>query len=144
MASTHATRRESRHTPFLAGEAVKKLTATFMLIRYRERVRPHEAKRIQDAFTLIAESSGEGVSKTIDRRNSYRWFLKKVRDEIGPQMVVLCAVGLGQSAVGGMRDRVQLEFLAEIKEREEALKSAVLQKLVDECSASGPVDSGLY
>jgi hypothetical protein len=66
----------------------------------------------------------------------YRWLLKKVQNAVGPQMVVLCAAGQGQSAEGGMRYRVQMESLAEIKEQEEELKCAVLQTLADEDSAS--------
>lgn len=60
MASVHTPRRESRHKPLLASEAVEKLIDTSKLIQYREDVRPQEAKRIQDAFALMAETSGEG------------------------------------------------------------------------------------
>lgn len=145
MASVHAPRRESRHKPLSAGEAVEKLIDTSKLIQYREDVRPQEAKRIQDAFAMMAETSEEGrASQAAERRNSYRWLLKKVQDAIGPQLVLLCAVGLGQSAIGGMTDRVRLEFLEAIKEQEEALKSAILQKLGDKYSVSGPSDSSLY
>jgi hypothetical protein len=91
---------------------VEKLIDTFKLIQYREDVRPQEAKRVQDAFALMAEPSGEGrASQAAERRNGYRWLLKKVQDAVGPQLVVLCAIGLGQSAIGGMTDRVRLEFL---------------------------------
>ncbi|SLM36761.1 hypothetical protein LPUS_06434 [Lasallia pustulata] len=139
MALIHAPRRESRHKPLSASKAVEKLINTSKLIEYREDVRPQEAKRIQDAFTLMAEPSGEGrASQAAERRNNYRWLLKKVQDTVGPQLVVLCAVGLGQSAIGGMTDRVRLEFLEVIKEQEEALKSAILQKLANEYSVLAP------
>jgi len=138
-------RRESRHKALSAGEAVEKLIDTFNLIQYREDVRPQEAKRIQDAFALMAGTSGEGrVSQAAERRNSYRWLLKKAQDAFGPQLVVLCAVGLGQSAIGGMTDRVRLEFLEAIKKKEQVLKSAILQKLADECSVSGSSESSLH
>lgn len=145
MALIHAPRRESRHKPLSASKAVEKLINTSKLIEYREDVRPQEAKRIQDAFTLMAEPSGEGrASQAAERRNNYRWLLKKVQDTVGPQLVVLCAVGLGQSAIGGMTDRVRLEFLEVIKEQEEALKSAILQKLANEYSVLGSSNSSLH
>ena len=115
---------------------MQKLIDASELIKYRESVKPHEAKRIQDAFSLIAESPVEGTSQAIERRNGYRWLLKKVQEAVGPQFVTLCAVGLGQSAIGGARDRVRLEFLAQIKDQEETLKSSALQKLADEYDIS--------
>lgn len=112
------------------------------LIRYPGDVRPLEAKRIKDAFALMAETSGEeGASQATQRRNSYRWLLKKVQDAVGPQLVLQCAAGLGQSAIGGMTDRVQLELLEDIKEQEEASKSAILQKLADGYSDTDRSDS---
>ena len=108
----YASRRESRFKPISAGEAMERLVDTCKLIQYREGVRPHEAKRMKDAFTLMAAPSVEEESQTAVRRNSYRRLLKKVQDAVGPQIVVLCAVGLGQSTIGATRDRVQLEFLA--------------------------------
>ena len=123
--------------PSSAGEAVQKLIDAFTLIQYREDVKPHEATRIQDAFSSMTESFQEGSSHTIKRRNTYRWFLKKVQDAAGPQMVVLCAVGLGQSAIAGMRDRILQEFLAGIKEKEKVLTSTILKKLADEYFKSG-------
>ena len=144
MASVHAPRRESQHKPLSASEAVEKLIDTSKLIGYREDVRPQEAKRIQDALALMAETSGErGASQAAERRNSYRWLLKKVKDGVGPQLVLLHAVGLGQSAIGGMTDRVRLEFLEAIKEQEESLKSAILQKLAEKYFVSGSSNSSL-
>ena len=61
MASVHAPRRESRHKPLSAGEAVEKLIDTSKLIQYREDVRPQEAKRIQDAFAFSFSLRCAGV-----------------------------------------------------------------------------------
>jgi hypothetical protein len=69
-----------------------------------------------------------------------------VRKKTGRYFCVstVCAAGLGQSAVGGVRDRLRLEYLVGIKEQDEALKFAVLQKLGDEYSAIGSSGSSLH
>ena len=112
---------------------MEKLLEASKIIKYREGIKPHEGSRVQDAFTLIGgPTTKEGTSQAAHRRKDYQWFLKKIREAVGPQMIVLCAVGLGQSALGSMRDRVRLEFLEEIKKRGESLRCAVLQRLVEE------------
>lgn len=54
---------------------------------------------------------------------------------MGLYMVVLCAAGLGPSAIINMRDRVRVELPHKMKEREDELKSDVLQGLTDTYSA---------
>ena len=44
-------------------------------------------------------------------------------------MVLLCAAGLGLSAVAAMRDRIQVDLPFKMKDQENALENAILQSL---------------
>ena len=129
--------RKSRHTPLTAEAAVTKLLETSKLICSRNGVKQNEGTRIQEAFKLVASSSSKAISKTDLRRNSYQRFLKRVEVVNGVQAIVLCAVGLGQSAVANMRDKERLQLLSEIKKRGKALKSTLFQNLAKIHSAEG-------
>ena len=129
--------KKSRHTPLTAEAAVTKLLEISKLICSRNGVKQNEGTRIQEAFKLVASSSSKAISKTDLRRNSYQRFLKRVEVVNGVQAIVLCAVGLGQSAVANMRDKERLQLLSEIKKRGKALKSPLFQNLAMIHSAEG-------
>lgn len=80
----------------------KKLRGTCRTIESREGVKKHEQTRINDALQLVATSSAPSGSKTAERQESYQHFLKRVEKLCGLEMVALCAIGLGKTAIAGM------------------------------------------
>ncbi|MCJ1473156.1 hypothetical protein MMC13_001807 [Lambiella insularis] len=115
--------------------AVDKLHRSLEAIRFRDGVKPQEATRIQEAFILLSEPQGTAETKTQERRECYRELLKTLHRAVGLQAVVLCAVGLGQSAVANMRERLKIDFVSAVKAQKEALSCAILEKLVEEYAA---------
>lgn len=83
----------------------------------------------------LAEEKREGPppesSKGVKQRVVYLEFLQKIQKVLGPSMVVLCAVGLGLSAVAAMRDRVRVGLPHAMKEREDAFKRDILDGLAN-------------
>lgn len=117
--------------------AMNKLHGCLQAIYFREGVKPHEGKRIEEAFILLSVSEGCVESKTQKRREGYRELLKNLHKAVGRQAVVLCAVGLGQSAVANMKESLKIELVAAVKAQKEALSCAILEKLVEEYSVKG-------
>lgn len=142
MTSMRAPRGQLRHASKSSVDALKKLFDTSKSIQTREDVRLKDAKRIKDAFTLMAEPrepSIAGVSQATKRRERYRWLLRKVEDAVGAQLVVLCAVGLGLYEIGRMKELCRMDLVTQIKQQNNALKSAVLQRIADMYSGLGPL-----
>jgi len=98
-------------------------------------VKKHEQTRINYALQLVATSSAPSGSKTAERQESYQHFLKRVEKLCGLEMVALCAIGLGKTAIAGMRESVRLELPSSIKLMENTLKCSPLRKLIQERSA---------
>jgi len=115
------------------GQAIKKLTAASGILRRREAVKPHESKRINEAFKLLSESElpAPPASHKAERQEHYRKFLQKVRKTSGDQMVTLCAVGLGQSVICGMRELVRLHLPERIQEKKADLECDALKNITD-------------
>lgn len=130
MAAVKATGKY-RPTVLSVEAAVEKLQDILSLIQDREGLKPHEVRRVKEAFALLANPRARSTSKTGERHESYRLFLKKVEKICGAQMVVLCAVGLGQSAVAGMKERARLGLPSEIGSRKGSLECPDLQLLVE-------------
>lgn len=123
----------SRHTPLTIAAATKKLLKASKLIACREGIKLNEEKRIQHAFALLVKPP-EGASKTAERQNHYRQFLRQAERVGGREMVVLCAVGLGQSSVASMRDRDRLLLPLEFKGHKSAYQCDVLRDVVKKYS----------
>ncbi|QSS65471.1 hypothetical protein I7I51_06314 [Histoplasma capsulatum] len=115
-------------------DAVAKVLNSAKTIKLRESVKPHEAKRVREAFALLADHRlPSNSTKTSERRDNYRRFLKQVNDhDRGPQFVVICAVGLGQSAIASMREVARLNLPEEIKKRANALTDPTIDKIATE------------
>lgn len=122
MASTRR-----RHQPLSIEEALSRVSTAAETIKLRESVKPHESKRIREAFNLLEQLPVENGEK----RGHYRHFLKKVNEKCGPQMVVICVVGLGQSTITNMKEYARLRLPLEIKKRHQALKDRVLDSIVE-------------
>lgn len=117
--------------------AINKLLESLQAIRFHDGVKPQEEKRIQEAFILLLEPQKRVETKTQERQQCYRELLTNLHREVGLQAVVLCAVGLGQSAVANMRERLKIDLVAAVKAQKEVLSCAILEKLVEKYSTEG-------
>lgn len=117
-------------------KAVDKLIDASKVIQNRMGVKPAEDKRVNAALTLLAGPFSK-------QHEVYLNFLRRVQKVMGLSMVVLCAAGLGPSAIIGMRDRIRVDLPCAMKEREDELKSDVLQGLTDTYSATCMFGSSL-
>ncbi|OJD20519.1 hypothetical protein ACJ73_08143 [Blastomyces percursus] len=119
-------------------DAVAKVLNSAKTIKLRESIKPHEAKRVREAFALLADHRlPSNSTKTSERRDNYRRFLKQINDhDRGPQLVVICAVGIGQSAIASMREVARLNLPEEIKKRANALTDPTIDKIAAEYLSS--------
>lgn len=122
-------------------QAVDKLIDASKVVQHRMGVKPAEEKRVNDAFKLLAAGPPAAGSKGARQQEVYLNFLRRIQKVLGLSMVVLCAVGLGPSAVSGMRDRVRVDLPFKVKEREDEFKNDILQSLADAFSAKSMLTS---
>ena len=115
-------------------DAFSKILEGHKMILYREGLKQHQEKRVQEAFALLNRPSRPNGTATPSRQEYYGQFLKNVHKNSGFQLVILCAVALGQSAIGIMSDRSRLDLSEKIKGNEDTLKCDVLQMLVEKFS----------
>ncbi len=123
------------HGPLSVESAVDKLIDTSKVIQNRMGVKSAEEKRVNEAFTLLAEGPPPESSTGAKQRVVYLDFLQRVQKVVGLSKVVLCAAGLGPSAVAGMRDRVRVDLPHAMKEREDAFENDILEGLANAYSA---------
>jgi hypothetical protein len=139
MASTGGPSQRSRSMSI--DEAIAKITTAVDVITLRGSVTDQEEKRVKEAFAMLAQPPGSKSElksgKTSKRRESYLRFLRRVDEQCGSQLVVASAVGIGQSAIAGMKELTRLRLPSEIKKHEGALKSPGLQKVVNELCMKG-------
>lgn len=118
--------------PLSVESAKTKLLHTSRTIQRRNGVRPSEAKRIKHAASLLREGSPPPDAVGAGRQTTYLHFLQKVQKLSGNSMVVLCAVGLGLSAIAIAREEVLLDLPHEINSIIAALDNPVLRRLANE------------
>jgi phosphoribosylformimino-5-aminoimidazole carboxamide ribonucleotide (ProFAR) isomerase len=122
-------------------EAITKIKTAVEVINFRGGVRDHEKKRVKEAFAMLAQPpgplSGKKSGKTSKRREIYLQFLRRVNEQCGSQLVVASSVGIGQSAIAGMKELTRLRLSLEIKKHERALKSPSLQRVTTEFCIEG-------
>jgi hypothetical protein len=142
MISASVPQARARYASLSPEEALGKLREAYETIESRGGVKPHEGRRIEEALQLIT-SSPRSCSKAAERQQRYQKLLIQVKEMCGLEMVTLCAVGLGKSAVAAMKDRVRLRLPSRIKLETETFKRSILRKLVDEYSDKGCLTSGV-
>jgi hypothetical protein len=135
MISASVPETRARYASLTVEEALEKLREASETIESRGGVKPHEGRRVEEASQLITTSPLRSGSKTAERQQCYQQFLINVEKLCGIEMVILCAVGLGKSAVAAMKDRVRLRLPSRIKPQTDSLGHSILRKLVDEYSA---------
>jgi hypothetical protein len=125
--------KQPRQTSISIEEAMRKLNDASESVTLRGVFRTSESKRISHAISLAEGEALPLTSKANEREDSYRVFLTKVKEACGVSMVVLCVVGLGKSAIAGMRDSVRLRLPLSIKKQQHNLNTAVLNDLSEQC-----------
>lgn len=126
---------ELRPEPLPVDNIVEKLIDASKVIQHRMGLKLAEEKRVHEAFTLLANGLPSANSKGAKQREVYLDFLQRVQKVVGLSKVVLCAAGLGPSAVANMRDRVRVDLPFKIREREDAFESEIPQSLANAYSA---------
>ena len=120
----------SSSSSLTVGDAVIKLEKASELLQARGNARLQEEKRIQEAVTLLADATNDNrtqIPRT--RKDLFSLFLSKVEEECGPQMAILCIIGLGSTAVASMKEENRLRLPKAIKNKQASLHCAVLLEL---------------
>lgn len=123
-------------------EAFSKVFSTVQTIQLRvnvelsieEVIRPHEAKRIQYAFELVHGPRQPLLSRADERRDKYRHFLMQLKDG---GLVGAVALGLGQTAIGNMKEAPRLRLPVKLKQRKQEFGSSFLASLASAFSKIG-------
>ena len=118
-------------------ETINQLVTTSQVIQRRQELSRQEVGRVKHSFQMLDSELGSSNSEPFTRQQRYHSFLKRVQEVCGGGMVVLCAVGLGQSQIGDFSTGVRLELPINMKERRSALNSEILDKLAEEYSHEG-------
>ena len=113
-----------------------RLRQSAQIINRREGVQPSELKRVREALLITAEPNAVANSNAV-HGIVYEKFLCKVSQVAGPQMVVICAIGLGRAVVKVLKDRIRVDLPFELKEQAATLASEVIQGIVDKHTPKG-------
>lgn len=114
--------------PLSTKSALDKLIHASRAVQRRNGVKNQEAKRIKEAVRLLREGYPPVDARGAARQSIYLDFLRKVLDVNGRPMVILCAVGLGLSAIAVSKESVRLDLPYEISEHA-SLDNPVLHRL---------------
>ncbi|KAJ5971790.1 uncharacterized protein N7479_001708 [Penicillium vulpinum] len=95
--------------------AIEQLSQASRDIERRNGVKEKERKRIKAAATLLRNGYPPQDSIGAGRQSTYLDFLRKVLQLNGPSMVVLCAIGLGLSAIAIAKESIRLDLPYEIQ-----------------------------
>jgi len=120
----------SRNKSLTINAAMQKLNNTAKEVNRREGVKTHQQRRAEEALTLLANGS---ASKPMGAKleSTYLSFLRKVHKVAGLSMVVLCAITLGKSAIGFLKESIRLDLPYEIQKKLVTLDNEFLQRLAE-------------
>lgn len=110
--------------------AMQKLSDTAKAVSQREGVKPHQQRRAEEALTLLANGTAF-KPMGVKSESTYLSFLQKVHKVAGLSMVVLCAIALGKSAIGFLRESIRLDLPFEIQKKLATLDNEFLQRLAE-------------
>jgi hypothetical protein len=108
--------------------ALEQLVQTSRDVERRNGVKEKEKKRILAAATLLRNGYPPQDSRGASRQSTYLDFLHKVLQLNGQSMVVLCAIGLGLSAIAIAKESIRLNLPYEIQNHP-GLDNPVLRRL---------------
>lgn len=97
---------------------VDELVDTAKVIQNRDRLKPAQATRVSEALSLLVSGLPLGSSKAVANWKVYFEFLSLVDKNMGRKGVILCTAALGVLRVASWRDRLRVDLLVKIKERE--------------------------
>ncbi|KAJ5778390.1 hypothetical protein N7520_001636 [Penicillium odoratum] len=97
-------------------------------VERRNDVKKTERKKIKAAATLLRNGYPPQDAVGAGRQSTYLTFLRKVLQLNGPSMVVLCAIGLGLSAIAIAKESIQINLPYEIQNHS-GLDNTVLRRL---------------
>lgn len=112
---------------------VDQLVDAAKLIHNRDGLKPAQATRVSEAFSLLISGPPLGSSKGVANRKVYHEFLTRVEKNVGRKGVVLCAAALGVSRIASWRDRMRVDLPAMMREREGDFVTQKLEKIADTC-----------
>lgn len=121
--------------PATVEDYVNKLIDVSQMIRSRMGLKPAEKQRVVEAFDLLAAGEPPAGSKALANKRTYVGFLQRVQKVLGLNGVVLCAVGLGMSAVVSMGDRFRVDLPHMLQKREEEIAQDDLQSIANTYAA---------
>ena len=110
-------------------KVLNKLIDVAGLVEKRKGVKDIQERRIREAVNLVKNDETTTVKGS--KREAYLTFLKLTREVVGDAGVVLCAIALGSSAVGGMKDRVKVELPYALKAKLDLSCNEQLNKLTE-------------
>lgn len=132
MSSQELPQRQTQPLPCPINRALRRLRAASEMIEYRARIRPNDAERVANALMLTKESE---PPKTTRERN-YWEFLRSIARDCGDEMVGLCALGLGRSMIGSMKDCLRLELSRRIRDNRTGFDCRVLRDSLHKSSTN--------
>lgn len=133
---------QSSAPPTIKG-AIDRLLTTIETIELRQPdnddesngiIKPHEHKRIKDAIHLAQQPALRTESAADRRREYYRRFLKRIDDY---ELIVACALALGQTFIGKMREASRVRLPKEVKKYSKELRSRVIRDITREYTPKG-------
>lgn len=120
--------------PLTVEAAITKIQKIRGEVELRGRVTPTERARAEDAFARLASSKRP---KDI-RDQDYLRVLQQIEEKCDdPQTVVAVAVGLGKSAIVGLRQQERSRLARAIYENKSTLMHPIFQRLAEEYCSKG-------
>jgi hypothetical protein len=121
--------------PTLSAEAaMNKLSEFSRLTSMRMCLKQTEQKRVDAAFELLATGAPPANAQGAKQKLVYLEVLQRTRTLVGDAGVVLCAAGLGPSAIANMKDCDRVYLSASLKERWNQFDTNIFQNMADNVS----------
>ena len=117
--------------PLTADESVTKLVKFSKLAHHRTYLKDSEQKRVDEAFQLLTNGRPPADSKGAKQKTTYLETQRNIRKKLGDTGVVLCAAGLGPSAISNMRDEERVYLPSKLNEQWNELELDVFQNIAD-------------
>lgn len=124
-----------------AEEAVAKLVKFANVTHHRTYLKDREQKRVDEAFQLLTNGEPPANAKGAKQKMMYLEVLRNVRRKCGDTGVILCAAGLGISAITNMRNDERVFLPYRLAEKWDELEIDVFSRLAHrgEMARSFPV-----
>ena len=124
--------RQAQQLQCLVDQEMQRLLAASQMIQFRARIRSSDAQRVADALMLAREADPPEDT----RKRNYWEFLRSISRDCGNAIVSLCALGLGCSRIGGMRDSLRLQLSRRIRDNRADFDCKVLRDYLQKMPAN--------